>query len=144
MKRVVNGQLTELADSAAHVESAGDRLLVRTENGVESALAVRRGEEVWVSFRGQTFKVEPATRTRSGSAAGSGELRAPMPGMIVDVLVAEGDSVEKGQKLVVLEAMKTQQPVVSPFAGVVAKLGVKTGDQVGDGQLLVSVSAASG
>jgi 3-methylcrotonyl-CoA carboxylase alpha subunit len=141
MKRVVNGQLTELPDSTAHVEHAGDRLLVRTEDGVETALAVRRGEEVWVSFRGQTSKVEPATRTRAGSAAGSGELRAPMPGMIVDVLVSEGESVEKGQKLVVLEAMKTQQPVVAPFTGVVAKLGVKAGDQVGDGQLLVSVKA---
>lgn len=59
-----------------------------------------------------------------------------MPGQIVDVLVKEGDAVHKGQKILVLEAMKTQQPFTAPFDGTVDKINVQKGKQVGDGEVL--------
>jgi 3-methylcrotonyl-CoA carboxylase alpha subunit len=62
-----------------------------------------------------------------------------MPGMIVDVLVAEGDSVVAGQKILVLEAMKTQQPFNAPFDGVVRKLNAVKGVQVSGDDLLAVV-----
>jgi 3-methylcrotonyl-CoA carboxylase alpha subunit len=67
-------------------------------------------------------------------------MRAPMPGQIVDVLVSEGAKVAKGDKVLVLEAMKTQQAFLAPFDGVVEKLPVKKGEQVADGQLLALVT----
>jgi 3-methylcrotonyl-CoA carboxylase alpha subunit len=65
-----------------------------------------------------------------------------MPGQIVDVLVAAGDTVSKGQKLIVLEAMKTQQPFNAPFDGTVITLNAVKGAQVKDGELLVVVEEA--
>ena len=51
----------------------------------------------------------------------SGSLHAPMPGSVVSIAVAVGDSVRKGQTLVVLEAMKMEHPIGSPEDGVVAR-----------------------
>lgn len=65
-----------------------------------------------------------------------------MPGVIVDVLVAEGDTVTKGQKLLVLEAMKTQQPFTAPFDGKVTKLPITKGQQVIDGATLAVVEVS--
>jgi len=142
LKRFVNGDEVELSEGTTEVSSVGDRLIVRTPDGAYSAVAVRTGDSVLVSYRGRQYKVE--RKNVPGSGAGgvaSGDLRAPMPGLIVDVRVAVGDSVTKGQVLVVLEAMKTQQPFAASFDGVVKTLGVAKGDQVNDGTLLVSVVA---
>jgi 3-methylcrotonyl-CoA carboxylase alpha subunit len=62
-----------------------------------------------------------------------------MPGQIVEVYVAPGDSVVSGQKLLVLEAMKMQQPVLAPYRGIVTQVPVSKGDQVTAGQLLVHI-----
>lgn len=141
MKRFVNGQEVELADSGFEITEFGDRLFVRTPEGTFSAVAVRQGEATYVSYQGRQFKVErKLPRTRVGVAA-SGEMRAPMPGLIVDVLVSEGAAVVKGQKILVLEAMKTQQAFNAPFDGVVKKIGAKKGEQVVDGALLALVVA---
>jgi biotin carboxyl carrier protein len=70
---------------------------------------------------------------------GMAELRAPMPGKVVKVLVAEGADVEVNQGLVVIEAMKMQNEVKSPKKGVVRKVGVKEAAAVNAGDLLVVV-----
>jgi acetyl/propionyl-CoA carboxylase alpha subunit len=144
MKLFVDGEEFEFDPGATVVEQDGDRLLVRTSEGTFSALAVRRGDEVLVSYRGRQFSVQrKSSRSRGGGGPASGELRAPMPGQIVDVRVAVGDGVSKGQVLVVLEAMKTQQPFVAPFDGKVSALPVTVGQTVGDGALLVACEPAS-
>lgn len=142
MKRFVNGDEVELDENAATVTSIGDRLMVRTTDASHSAVAVTIGDAILVSYKGRQYRIErKQARSRSGGGAGSGELVAPMPGQIVDVRVVEGDVVTKGQTLLVLEAMKTQQPFLAPFDGVVAKIGVAKGDQVADGALLAKVEA---
>jgi len=143
MKRFVNGDEVEFDESAAEVVALSDRLMVRTPEGAFSAVAVQDGDAVLISYKGAQYRVErkPAG-ARTGGGASSGELRAPMPGLIVDVRVAEGDSVKKGDTLLILEAMKTQQPFASPFDGVVKTLGVTKGDQVSDGALLAKVEPA--
>lgn len=138
----MDGQEVDLDPSSAVVTRLADRLLVRGSSGTHSAVAVKSGDSVWVSYQGHVYEVQQARpRVRAG-AVGSGEMRAPMPGLIVDVLVAEGDVVVKGQRLLVLEAMKTQQPFVAPFDGRVTKLAVEKGQQVVDGAVLIVVGAA--
>jgi acetyl-CoA carboxylase biotin carboxyl carrier protein len=65
------------------------------------------------------------------------EIRAPMTGVILDVLVAVGETVEAGHELVLVESMKMEIPVESPTSGTVASLAVAIGEQVGEGQLLL-------
>jgi acetyl-CoA/propionyl-CoA carboxylase, biotin carboxylase, biotin carboxyl carrier protein len=66
-------------------------------------------------------------------------LTAPMPGTVIRVAVAEGDRVEARQPLVVLEAMKMETPVVSPYEAVVRAIHVAEGDRVAGGALLVEL-----
>ena len=79
--------------------------------------------------------------TESGwaeSDAGA-SLTAPMPGSVVKVLVEEGDEVEQGQLILVLEAMKTEHSVVAPHNGVVGSLPHGEGDSVSGGAVLVEL-----
>lgn len=141
MKRFVNGVEVELVeDGSIQVERKDGRLYVRGPEGTHSAAAVRSGDAVLVSFRGSQYRIEKAApRTRSAHI-GNGEIHAPMPGRIADVLVITGDEVKVGQKLLVLEAMKTQQALLAPFDGSITKLDAEKGTQVDEGQLLVRVS----
>ena len=67
-----------------------------------------------------------------------GEVRAPMPGLVLRVPVAEGDEVAAGQTLLVLEAMKMENAVKAPAAGTVQAVAVSEGQAVEKGALLVS------
>lgn len=140
MKRFVDGVEVDLPEGIGDVSRNGDRLVVRGAEGAHSAAAVRQGETTFVSYRGRAYRIERSLpRARSARAGDTGEIFAPMPGAIADVLVHEGEEVENGQKLLVLEAMKTQQPFPAPFAGTVTQILVSPGEQVTEGQLLVKV-----
>ena len=87
-----------------------------------------------VSLREVPRFVDPA------DAVASGSLLAPMPGTVVSVGVVEGDRVEAGQTVLVLEAMKMQHTVTAPLAGVVTEIDVRPGAQVAAGEVLAVVS----
>ena len=73
------------------------------------------------------------------SAGGAGAIKAPMPGLIVDVTCKVGDKVKAGQQVVILEAMKMQNPLNAPVDGEVKAIFVKQGDSVAVGQVLVDI-----
>ena len=140
MRCFVNGDEVELEDIAIPISHLADRLIVHTASGAFSAAAIRQGDSILVSFKGRQYQIDGRDpKVRVGVPIGSGEIRAPMPGLIVDIRHADGDSVQKGDTIIVLEAMKTQQPFTSPFAGTVRKIHVKKGDQIMDGSLLAVV-----
>ena len=92
---------------------------------------------------GLAVSVRPfkAVSTSAGAAASDGALRAPMPGKIVATPAKAGDTVAKGQPVVVLEAMKMEHALVAPFDGVVGEIGVAVGDQVAADTVLAVVEA---
>ncbi|MEP6590125.1 MAG: biotin/lipoyl-containing protein [Gemmatimonadota bacterium] len=73
------------------------------------------------------------------SAAGSGILKAPMPGLVLRVAVREGDVVAAGDGLVVLEAMKMENELKAPAAGTVRTIRVAAGEAVEKGQPLLEI-----
>jgi propionyl-CoA carboxylase alpha chain len=75
------------------------------------------------------------------SAAGS--LLAPMPGIVISVLVGVGEVVERGQPLILIEAMKMEHEIVAPADGLLAELHVEEGHQVQTGTVLAVVSDES-
>jgi acetyl/propionyl-CoA carboxylase alpha subunit len=142
VKRFVDGIEYELSDQL-QVDVLPDRLIVHTPEESFTALSAGIGEAVLVSYKGNQYRVErKLQRARQAAGTGSGEMRAPMPGQIVDVRVAAGDCVKKGEVILVLEAMKTQQPFVAPFDGTVKSLSAVKGEQVTDGHLLAVVEAS--
>lgn len=93
----------------------------------------------WVTVNGRTVmltKASGAKRSGAGQDQAS-ELTAPMPGVIRGVNVGEGESVTKGQTLMVLEAMKMEIRIQAPFDGVVKSLAVKVGQTVEREQILI-------
>lgn len=67
------------------------------------------------------------------------ELRAPLRGKVVEILVNVGDQVELDQEVVILESMKMDVPVYADSSGQVVEISVKPGDEVGEGDVLLVV-----
>ena len=85
----------------------------------------------------------PAAVTRAFGAAGSGTLRAPMPGVVVRIIVAAGDRVAARQPLLVLEAMKMEHILESSIDGVVATIACREGLKVAEGDVLIEVHSGA-
>jgi acetyl/propionyl-CoA carboxylase alpha subunit len=83
--------------------------------------------------------VDQAARDHGAPGAEQSALTAPMPGTVIRVAVAAGDKVEPRQTLLVLEAMKMETPVVSPYEAIVREVHVREGDRVAGGALLVEL-----
>jgi biotin carboxyl carrier protein len=106
-------------------------------------------DEFWnVLMRGQFYPVkvederERRLRLAGGSSVSPGtefHLKAPMPGLVVDVVVVEGQEVEKGDVLLILESMKMQNELKSPRPGIVSRILVENGDNVEQHQTMISV-----
>jgi 3-methylcrotonyl-CoA carboxylase alpha subunit len=98
------------------------------------------GDTFHVFCRGEALAFEWQNLLAHAADAehGEGRLTAPMPGKVIAVLVEQGVVVEKGQPLIVMEAMKMEHTIGAPTAGKVAEVLYAVGDQVADGaQLLV-------
>ena len=96
----------------------------------------------WATINGRTYLLtkQSGSRKSGGKYDHSGELIAPMPGQVRAVNVIEGDTVTKGQTLMILEAMKMEIRIQTPIDGKVKKLFVKQGDTVEREQMLIEIS----
>ena len=110
---------------------------------------VQEGDDHWqVLMRGRLYpvKVEDEREKRLRAAAGGGvaetgefHLKAPMPGLVIAIPVAEGQEVKKGQVLLILESMKMQNELKAPRDGKISRIRVKPGESVEQKQALLSV-----
>ena len=71
-----------------------------------------------------------------------GSVKAPMPGLILKINVKEGETVEKNQLVMVMEAMKMENEIYAPYAGVVSSISVSLGDQVNADDLLMEIGSS--
>ena len=123
--------------------------LCRTESGRAYPFAwAWVGPELHLWLDGDLFvfqRVDPSTgagRRRGGGATAesSGDILAPMPGAVLEVLVAEGDEVERNQTVVVMESMKMELLITAPRNGVVRRVSVEPGQQVERGMRLLELA----
>ena len=84
--------------------------------------------------------VRSATPARQTPPRSHGTTVAPLPGLVLEVKVKEGDTVEAGQTVVLMEAMKMENAVQAPHNGTVRKVFVSDGDSVGEGEALVEIT----
>ncbi len=92
-----------------------------------------------VAAAGCHVLVETVRRSAAGERAIPPEVRPPMPAVVVKVLVAVGDTVTRGQPLVVVSAMKMETTLVAPKDGVVTDIRAKAGDKVSPADILVGI-----
>lgn len=112
-----------------------------TVDGEEFEVEISQGEGVWeVSIEGRTYSVEiEGTRgnmkrkkrvAKSTRASGSGVISSAIPGKIVAIMAAEGENVEEGSVVIILEAMKMQNEIKAGIGGRVRKIMCKPGERV--------------
>lgn len=97
---------------------------------------------VWFNGQHWVFKSGPAIETQDDSEA-TARLVAPMPGTIIAITAATGETVNKGQSLLVLEAMKMEHTIYAPIDGVIKSINYRAGDIVTEGAELVTLEADS-
>jgi len=108
---------------------------------LEAGSVALDGTGVTVAYEGQSWRFRHPDPARDRGAEGSGDadVASPMPGTVLSLAVAEGDTVEEGQVLGVVEAMKMELALKAPYGGVVTHVGASVGDQVALGALLFRV-----
>ena len=102
-------------------------------------------EEWWARVAGETIRLlrQPPLPAPGAARASSDALTAPMPGQVIAVLVAEGQSVAAGAPLMILEAMKMEHTIRAPHDGVVAAIHYQPGDQVRAAAVLLDMRATT-
>ena len=132
------GDVAVSAGSAARFEARArvqDRLVEWSAHVEDERVAV------WVDAEWYRFERVSAVADALAAAA-DGTVRAPMPGVILAVRIAEGERVARGQALVVMEAMKMEHTLSAAAAGIVTELRARAGERVRDGEALLKVRAA--
>jgi 3-methylcrotonyl-CoA carboxylase alpha subunit len=109
--------------------------------GEFAAVSGFRDEERVVAFyEGNAYEFDLAARgSVGGHGIADGVIAAPMPGKVTAIEVSVGDMVNKGQRLLTLEAMKMEHGLTAPFDGTVAELGAEAGAQVSEGATLARI-----
>ena len=117
----------------------GDRVIDLVVDGEPPEQTIfGSGRRATVRVESERQRALASVRSASGGT-GQGTVVSPMPGKVVKVLVSEGDAVEAGAPLVVVEAMKMENELAAPKSGVVAKVLVAPGDTVEGGAPLIEV-----
>lgn len=145
--RLCDSNGTPQAPLAVEVSGTGASLAVRVDgrvfdlvlDGEASKLSVfAAGHRPTVSVENAHQRAAAAVRKATSGAPG-GIVLSPMPGKVVKVLVKEGDAVEPGRPLVVVEAMKMENELVAEIVGTIQKVFVQPGDAVEGGARLVTI-----
>lgn len=135
-KLIIGGQryearVLEYTTSHAKININGTDYLIQIEDDALPQVPVLPQQE-------QAVPLAPAFS--SDFASGTGEVRAPLPGVIASLRVKEGETVKKGQTILVLEAMKMESEIAAPVDCVVEKIHVKDRAPVQEGDLLMTLS----
>ena len=125
--------INEVCDTTAKVTVNGAEYDVEWEKPVEEKPVVK----VQPVVAKPTAAPAPAAKPAAAAPAGGYSIKTPLPGVIIDVKVNVGDTVAKGQTVVVLEAMKMENNINADREGKVAAIQVAKGDTVADGAVLV-------
>ncbi|CAA7619635.1 Acetyl-/propionyl-coenzyme A carboxylase alpha chain (Includes: Biotin carboxylase; Biotin carboxyl carrier protein) [Magnetospirillum sp. LM-5] len=120
----------------------GRRITAELDGERRSASVVTDGFDITVLLDGASWRLKlDDPSAKAADQDGPGSLAAPMTGRVVQVLVAAGDRVERGQPLMVVEAMKMEHTIAAPADGTVKEVLYAVGDQVADGAELLAFDA---
>lgn len=124
---------------------------VAADGEATDVVVVRDGSRRYVALEGYSLTLEEGGGEGQGAAAAAEDvvagiqtIRAPMPGKVVKIAAAEGDAVEKGRTVVVVEAMKMEHRLVAAGTGTVKKITCQEGQNVDADQPLAEVEVEGG
>ena len=132
------------------VDSLGQVLAITGEDSSFGVSIEGDSHRAGITIAGHFYDIEiedererAALAAARAAGAGGGSVKSVMPGVVISLLASEGDEVEEGQPLLVLEAMKMQNEIAAPAAGTVRLIHVKEGEAVSAGAKLVDLETSS-
>ena len=125
---VYNVVIGDIEDNIAHVEVNGTHYNVEMEKKQKVAAPIARPRPAAVAAK-------PAAKP----AAAKGGVKSPLPGVILDIKVKEGDVVKKGQTVIILEAMKMENSINADRDGKITSIKVSKGESVLEGTDLIII-----
>ena len=125
---VYNVVIGDIEDNIAHVEVNGTHYNVEMEKKQKAAAPIARPRPAAV-----------AAKPVAKPAAAKGGVKSPLPGVILDIKVKEGDEVKKGQTVIILEAMKMENEILAPKNGTITQVLVSKGSTVDTGAPMVVI-----
>ena len=144
----VQGDSVTIDGESFRFEPLGDgRVRITGPEGTRVAWATVEGRRVFVTLDGRDYVFDAAgggsKRRASAHEAASGEVTMPMPGLVISVSVSEGQSVKRGDPLLLVEAMKMEHTLRAPRDGVVRRLSAANGQRADAGKILLEVESSS-
>lgn len=130
-QHIVSGQL-----------AANDTLFMNYNNQTYKCIIAKEGDMRYIYYNGNAFKMKRIEKTAladEDDSARDNIVKSPMPGKVLKVLVKEGESVSKGQHMMILEAMKMENVLEAPFDGEIVAINCQEGDQVMQGVVLIEL-----
>lgn len=116
------------------------RFALRGEGAVRPFYCVRDGDALHLFWDGREYRLlDEGEGLRAAARHASGALEAPMPGRVIKLSVEAGQQVERGQEVLVVEAMKMENAVKAPRAGRVSAIHTAVGEMVAPGRVLVEI-----
>lgn len=129
---IYDAEILKIEDNIAKVEVNGTKYKVEIDRQITPTKTPKL-----VRSPKPTSGISPVAETSSTTA--ETKLKSPLPGVILDIFVSEGSVVKKGDRLILLEAMKMENNIDSPSDGTIKKVFFKKGDSVMEGDVLVEI-----
>lgn len=129
---VKNGSFHVIKDSKSYTVE-----VIKADPAEKSFLVSVNGNKYQLQVKDKYDELLKSLGLDNMNASKVNEIKAPMPGLVLDLRVAEGDKVQKGDPVLVLEAMKMENIIKSPTDGIIKKINVKKGVAVEKNQVLV-------
>jgi glutaconyl-CoA/methylmalonyl-CoA decarboxylase subunit gamma len=141
-KFTINGNVYEvdiqnIEDNLAEIEVNGTIYKVEVDKAMQTSKTPRLVRSVSVPSTDSAPSI--AKTSNPGTPKGTGSIKSPLPGVILDIYIREGDVVKVGQKLLTLEAMKMENNINADKEGKVISLKVGKGDSVMEGDVLIVI-----
>jgi len=138
---VVNVDMLQMPDTTMYSTIInGESYDVRLNEGDEVYLVQISGEIIEVVVEDERTRRLAGLRSGPGDITGEAIIKAPMPGVVIEVLVSEGQTVEKGDIVLILESMKMQNEFKAPRSGQVSAVRVVVGDKLDQHAIMLTIA----
>jgi len=142
LRVMVDDEVIDVGDWHLSTTKVREEITLERDGNRENIVLTKVGDVWWIHHNGHTSRISVVELGAQSTFDQMGGLTSPMPGKILTVMASIGESVNEGQTLLILEAMKMENRICSPVDGVVTAIHFEAGTQVNQGAVLIEIEEA--